>query len=129
MDCEREIARLAGVIETARSIGLAAARSPEEKIRAPAAPAHLREQSLRVMRVDGSFEAVEQEHMRRAVRCVRWRIEAMDFEEVIVRRFPSLHSCWNGLTGGSELAPEGLRVAAGNPPGWSVVTGTVAHDC
>jgi len=90
---ERKVAGLAGVVETARAIGFGSARAPYQQVGAPAAPMHFGEQALCVMRMYGAFESVKQQYARYGGRVVtdrRRRIEPMDFEEIVVRRFPAL---------------------------------------
>src|SRR6185312_10071419 len=124
---ECKVACLAGVVETVRAIWLASARTPYQQVGAPSAALHLGKQRLCVMGVDGAFESVQEQHVRSAVGRVRRRIEPVDFQEIIVRRFPAFYPGRDGLLSTNEFSPEGLSVRAGYPPGWRVMNGAIAH--
>src|SRR4051812_12940811 len=110
---EREIRRLAGVIESGCSIELRSTRSKDQKIGCPTAAFGLVQQALGIMRSDRSFETVQQQHAGRS----SGRGQSVDFEKITVGRIPAFQYRRSRRLPPKQLTPQRAQVATGNPPG------------
>src|SRR3954467_7521049 len=110
---EREIRRLAGVIESAGSIELRSTRSKDQKIGCPTTAFGLVQQGLGVMRSDRAFQTVQQQDAGRS----GGRGQSVDFEKITVGCIPALQYRRSHRLTPKQLAPQRAQVATGNPPG------------
>lgn len=81
------------------------------------------------MRADCAFEAMENENVRYILRAVAGSVEPMNFQEIIVWRFPAFDSSWYRLLAPDQLSPKRLRMTARYPPGGVITSGKVGHAC
>ena len=81
-----------------------------------------REESTRVVRANGAFEAVQDQQARSA----RRGIEAMEIEKIIVVGVPALAACAERGPRAHEFSPERAQVRSGNPPCGPICAG--GHD-
>jgi len=96
-----EVAGFSGVIESRRAIGLVTTAAKDEKIGCPSATLRLAEESGDVMRANGAFQPVQKQQPG----SVLGSVEAMDIDEVSVRRVPALDSKRKRRSGTKEFSP------------------------
>ena len=126
---EGQIVGLSGVIESACAIRLAAARAPDQQIRAPSTSLHLRQEATGIVRARRSLQSVEQKDMGGIQGCAGRRVKPVYFKEIVVRCVPALDTRGHWRRSANDLSPECLRVRTRHPPGRSIMNGTVAHGC
>ena len=103
LDDEREVTRLAGVVEAARAIEPAGARPEIDQVRTPSTPPRFRERPARVAGLGSSFESV-QHHQPRSVG--GRPIEAVELQYVVVRRGEALPAGFHHGNPASEPPPQ-----------------------
>ena len=101
------------MVKSPSAIHLGPARAENQEIGTPASPRSFVEQTLSIMRADCALETVKQQKPRRA----RLGAQPMKLDEVTIWGVPSLEHRWRRRRAPEQLSPEGLQVAAGNPPG------------
>ncbi len=114
---EIDIGCLARVIKPARTVELTTAGSKDENCSSPPAPLCFAEKRLYVMRVNRSFEAV-QEHQDWSSRA---RVEVVNIEEIAVWRVESLGASWFEQASREYFSPDRLQMGISHPPRWRVL--------
>src|SRR5690606_28790239 len=122
---EADVAGLARVVEARGAVRLAAARAEVEPDALDARGGELRVGGERVAAAGRALEAVQQQHLGRAVaRCGR----EVEVEEVAVRRLDALAPQREGAAEAEQPPADGLPVAPGQPPGGAEGAGGVVRE-
>jgi arsenate reductase-like glutaredoxin family protein len=101
------------MVKSPSAIHLGPARAENQEISTPGSPRGFVEQTLSIVRADRALETVKQQETRRA----RPGAHSVKLDKVTIRGVPPLEHRWRRRLASEQLSPEGLQVAAGNPPG------------
>ena len=101
------------MVKSPSAIHLGPARAENQEISTPASPRGFVEQPLSIVGADRALETVKQQEARRA----RPGAQSVKLDEVTIWGVPPLEHRGRRRLASEQLSPEGLQVAAGNPPG------------